>query len=810
MDTTANGGKTRSVIGSGTASFAGDAATLFGSPDADYPQHRAEPQPPSRPEGGTSSCEAESSTSGGAAQETERFRLVHHGSTCAPVRLDAGHEITIGRSRSSTLRIDHPQVSGIHAVIRLREGRVSVKDLSTNGTFVDGLELGRNQVVEDVPHGSVISLVLATLAERAAEGSDAVLPFLTVERMPAASKPLDADAASASASASTSHQAPLQPQPQPQPQPDLDSRDRQPTLARSPSSPLPACMPEASDMIVVGQSPSPLGSRPIAAPPTTADAIAPQHPAADSAPTPPVAPAPVAAAAAAAPAAAAPAPASAAPTPLAVEASVATAADLAPPLAPPRLPPRKAGQADALPSSTGEGFQAAGSPRPGKRKLLPSLAREMAEMVPSWREMVPEMAPEMAGTAVLSGHPSAASPAPGGAAQFVTPPDGEHGPSPRDSRASNMRSRLRDWSEPSEEESLCSDAEPFPLQRNLQRNLQRKGKPAAAGEEAHAEAEEAGGASRLGRGDASRLWRGDAQWLGHWRASSGEAEEPAAESSSTASLAAEASLGADPSLESVPVAPAPSPSEAEAEAETEAEAAPVPTPAPLPALAPARRRDEPCSASSATVPRSAISRQSPAAATEPRRRVSWAADEQLCDVHLFEAQSSDTDEEYEEWSANFRRERQTRQRNKGVPMSACKLRPPSPGPMTVCGADDLRCLEGIDDELESPRDLDPDEAADAADVDMSPPGAAASSSTHSAASPRATPSPSGHPPPSETASAGRNLLAPLAKLERARGASRMRAGGAAMNGKRESGSQSITSSRGHLLYQRGINKLQGR
>ena len=194
--------------------------------------------------------------------------------------------------------------------------------------------------------------------------------------------------------------------------------------------------------------------------------------------------------------------------------------------------------------------------------------------------------------------------------------------------------------------------------------------------------------------------------------------------------------------------------------------------------------------------------------------MSWAADEQLCDVHLFEAQSSDTDEEYEEWSANFRRERQTRQRNKGVPMSACKLRPPSPGPMAVCGADDLHCLEGIDDELESPRDLEADETADGSDVDMSPPGAAAS--THSAASPRATPSPSGHPPPSETASAGRNLPAPLAKLERARGASRMRAGGAAVTGKRDPGSQSstssqsITSSRGHLLYQRGINKLQGR
>ena len=703
---------------------------------------------------------------------------------------------------------------------------MSVKDLSTNGTFVDGLELGRNQVVEDVPHGSVISLVLATLAERDAEGKDAVLPFLTVERMP--SKPLAAAAAAAAA-------ASRQPQPQPQPQPDLDSRDRQPTLARSPSSPPPAGMPEDSDMIVVGRSPSlgdrspsPLGSRAAAAPPTTSDVIVPQH-----APTPPVAPAPApaAAAAAAAPVAAAaptpvaPAPAApAAPTPPAVEGGVATAGDLAPPLAPPRLPPRKAGQAGALPSSTGASFHAAGSPRPGKRKLLPSLAREMAEMVPSWREMAPAV-------------PGAASPAPGGAAQFVTPPDGEHGASPRDSRSSSMRSRLRDWSD-LPEESLCSDAEPFPLQRNLQRSLHRKGK---AAEEARAEAEEAGGTSGWHDGGAegrggmlpdgrrvSRLWRGDAQWLGHWRDSSGEAEEPRAESSSAALLAADPPLPltaqvAEPSLESVPLAPVPSPTEVEAEAEAEA----APALAPLPSLAPARRRDGACSASSSTEPRDAISEardaisepqdaisgpqgeiSGPQGAIASRRRVSWAAEEQLCDVHLFEAQSSDTDEEYEEWSANFRRERQTRQRNKGVPMSACKLRPSSLGPLAVCGADDLHCLEGIDDELESPRDLEADESADGADVDMSPPGAAAA--THPAASPRAAPSPSGHPPPSETASAGRNLPAPLAKLERARGASRMRPGVAAVNGKREPSSQSITSSRGHLLYQRGINKLQGR
>jgi len=499
---------------------------------------------------------------------------------------------------------------------------------------------------------------------------------------------------------------------------------------------------------------------------------------------------------------------------------VATAADLAPPLAPPRLPPRKAGQAGALPSSTGAGFPAAGSPRPGKRKLLPSLAREMAEMAPRWREMAPRWR-EMAPAAV----PGAASPAPGGAAQFATPPDGEHGASPRDSRSSSMRSRLRDWSELSEQ-SLCSDAEPFPLQRNLQRSLHRKGKPA---EEARAEAEEAGGTSgghdggAEGRGGmlpdgrrVSRLWRGDAQWLGHWRDSGGEAEEPSAESSSAASLAADPPLPltaqvAERSLESVPLAPVPSPTEAEAEA----------APAPLPTLAPARRRDGACSASSSTEPQGAISGpqdaisgpqnaiSGPQDAVASRRRVSWAAEEQLCDVHLFEAQSSDTDEEYEEWSANFRRERQTRQRNKGVLMAACKLRPSSPGPLSVGAADDLHCLEGIDDELESPRDLEADEAADGADVDMSPPGAAAA--THPAASPRAAPSPSGHPPPpSETASAGRNLPAPLAKLERARGASRMRPSVAAVNGKREPSSQSITSSRGHLLYQRGINKLQGR
>lgn len=48
-------------------------------------------------------------------------------------------EVTIGRSRTSTVRIDHESVSRSHALLTLERGQAVVKDLnSSNGTYVGG------------------------------------------------------------------------------------------------------------------------------------------------------------------------------------------------------------------------------------------------------------------------------------------------------------------------------------------------------------------------------------------------------------------------------------------------------------------------------------------------------------------------------------------------------------------------------------------------------------------------------------------------------------------------------------------------
>ena len=779
-NTTASDGKSRLVIGCSTASVAANAAPLFHSPEADsrpltLSVDRADPQPSAQPDWAMISPEGEALVYKGAAQQTaERWRLVHHGSVYGPIRLDTGHEITIGRSHSTTLRIDHPQVSGIHAVIRLREGRVSVKDLSTNGTFVDGLELGRNQVVEDVAHGSVISLVLATVAERTTGGIDNMLPFVTLERMPP---------------------------------PRLAASNARGGVPWSESAGM-----HTGDVrgVVVGQSP-------LARPAADADvplSIAAPSPNADRAPPPSIALASAAVATAA--------PASAATATAAFAPAAATPAIAAALSAAPVAPAASAASAAVEATTAVEADFAqhiaqhqAGSPRPGKRKLLPSLAREMLPAVPL----------------------------PTSPAQFVTPPDGEYGPSPRDLRSSNMRSRLRDWSEP----STTEEAEPFPLQRNLQRSLQRR--PAAVAE---ARAAEAGGAgtvclrhdgrddaeSRGGGSDSGRVaqllengaqrlrWGGGSADLSgggeadHWlggggsggggppatkqfrgtgrRAATGATapsspHEPSTQPSFTAAPASLA-LATELPPPSPPPPPQPAISVAELDAsfEWDTEVAPAP-------------RSNGAEAEAAPAPHSTF------ALPRRCRRVSWASDERLCDVRLFEAQSSDTDEEYEEWSARFRRERQTRagarssRKGHGGPLRAAE---PCHGPMMVCGADDLRCLEGMDDEVGSP--LEAVKALTPAAVHavertshFTPPSVASISAHHAASLGSAVPSLS--PPLTKPCPAA-------LKLERARGASRLRAASASMSaaGKREPQSGGVTSSRGHLLYRRGINKLQGR
>lgn len=79
--------------------------------------------------------------------------------------------VVIGRSRSVDYRIDHPQVSGLQCTVRLEDApgqRAFVTDSSTNGTFVNGLEVSRGETKE-LPVGSTMTILVASVEERDGE-----------------------------------------------------------------------------------------------------------------------------------------------------------------------------------------------------------------------------------------------------------------------------------------------------------------------------------------------------------------------------------------------------------------------------------------------------------------------------------------------------------------------------------------------------------------------------------------------------------------------------------------------------------------
>ena len=79
--------------------------------------------------------------------------------------------VVIGRSRSVDYRIDHPQVSGLQCTVRLEDPpgqRVLVTDSSTNGTFVNGVEVTRGETRE-LPVGATMTILIGSVAERDVE-----------------------------------------------------------------------------------------------------------------------------------------------------------------------------------------------------------------------------------------------------------------------------------------------------------------------------------------------------------------------------------------------------------------------------------------------------------------------------------------------------------------------------------------------------------------------------------------------------------------------------------------------------------------
>src|SRR5512140_1118833 len=75
-------------------------------------------------------------------------------------------EVTIGRSRTCTVRIDHESVSRSHALLTLEKGAGVVKDLnSSNGTYVGGRRVLNETKLSD---GDRIQLGAAVIAYRVA------------------------------------------------------------------------------------------------------------------------------------------------------------------------------------------------------------------------------------------------------------------------------------------------------------------------------------------------------------------------------------------------------------------------------------------------------------------------------------------------------------------------------------------------------------------------------------------------------------------------------------------------------------------
>src|SRR6476619_6404132 len=59
-------------------------------------------------------------------------------------------EVTLGRSRGCGVVLRDPSVSRGHALLSVRQGRVTLQDLrSSNGTYVNGKRLDKETVVED-------------------------------------------------------------------------------------------------------------------------------------------------------------------------------------------------------------------------------------------------------------------------------------------------------------------------------------------------------------------------------------------------------------------------------------------------------------------------------------------------------------------------------------------------------------------------------------------------------------------------------------------------------------------------------------
>lgn len=89
----------------------------------------------------------------------------------------------IGRSRSASYRLQHPQISGTQCeiIFEVDPPQLRLRDLSSNGTFVDGDEVGKGCSVH-LEHGSVITFLVPTVEDRDDEYGETIPAFHVIER----------------------------------------------------------------------------------------------------------------------------------------------------------------------------------------------------------------------------------------------------------------------------------------------------------------------------------------------------------------------------------------------------------------------------------------------------------------------------------------------------------------------------------------------------------------------------------------------------------------------------------------------------
>lgn len=98
-----------------------------------------------------------------------------------PIRLSAERSIVVvGRSRSADYRIEHPQVSGLQCTLALSGGVLTLRDTSTNGTFVDGELVGKNLSIK-LHDRSLVTLLVPSVQERDDEFGEGTIPSFKVE-----------------------------------------------------------------------------------------------------------------------------------------------------------------------------------------------------------------------------------------------------------------------------------------------------------------------------------------------------------------------------------------------------------------------------------------------------------------------------------------------------------------------------------------------------------------------------------------------------------------------------------------------------